>query len=124
MAGRPAYKPTDAERGQVEAMAAYGIPQDEIALVVGIAKNTLRKHFEDELATGATKANAKVGQFLFKAASGNALKDGASWADCTRAAIFWGKTRMGMRETTAHELTSPDGSMTPNVIVLPAKDAE
>jgi len=109
MAGRPAHKPTDAQRGQVQAMAAYGIPQNDIARVIDVSANTLRKHYADELETGATKANAKVGQFLYRAASGEALKDGASWADCTRAAMFWGKTRMGMRETQKLEHSGPGG---------------
>jgi len=46
-AGRPAFKPTDLERKQVEAMSGYGLPIDQIAILVrnGIDSYTLRKHF-------------------------------------------------------------------------------
>lgn len=61
--GRPQFQPSDKQRGQVEAMTAYGIPQSEIARTVGISEPTLQKHFAEEIATGATKANAQVGEF-------------------------------------------------------------
>ena len=44
----------------VEAMAGCGIPETDIATVVGIAAKTLRKHFRTELDTGHIKANAKL----------------------------------------------------------------
>ena len=96
-AGRPPFEPTADERKLVEQMAAVGIPQESISLLVrdGIDEKTLRKHFRRELDTGAPKANAKVGGTLFnKAMSGD-----------TTAAIFWAKTRMGWREKTEIELS-------------------
>jgi hypothetical protein len=33
-AGRPAFESTDAERKQVEAMSGYGLPIDQIAILV------------------------------------------------------------------------------------------
>jgi len=45
------------------------------------------------------KANARVGKFLYEAASGAALDKGASHSDCLRSAMFWAKTRMGWRES-------------------------
>jgi hypothetical protein len=87
-----AFAPTDAQRSQVEAMAAYGIPQADIARVLEISVPTLVTHFREEIDTGATKANAKVAQSLFKKATG----DGPQ---AVTAAIFWAKTRMGWRET-------------------------
>src|ERR1051325_843098 len=86
---RPAYKPDDAHRRQVEAMAAYGIPEPDIARVVGIDPKTLRKYYRDELDLGATKANAQVAGFLFNSArNGN-----------VSAQIFWLKTRASGKET-------------------------
>jgi hypothetical protein len=86
---RPAYKPDDSHRRQVEAMAAYGIPEPDIARVVGIDPKTLRKYYRDELDLGSTKANAQVAGFLFNAArSGNVT-----------AQIFWLKTRARWKET-------------------------
>src|SRR3954462_14590270 len=70
--GRRAHKPDPAQRRQVEAMAAYGIPEPNIARVVGVDPKTLRKHYRDELDMGETKANAQVAGFLFNSArSGN-----------------------------------------------------
>lgn len=105
------YKPTDQERQTVEAMTAYGITEAEIAKIIGIAPKTLRKHFQQERENGASKANSKVAQFLYHAASGKALKDGASHSDCLKASMFWAKTRMQWRETNHYEHTSPDGSL-------------
>src|SRR5690242_14363816 len=41
---------------QVEAMAAYGVPEESIARVVGIDPKTLRRHYREELDTGQIKA--------------------------------------------------------------------
>lgn len=72
-------------------MAAYGIPQPDIAAVVGCDDKTLRKHFRQELDTAATQANARVAGALFKKATG----DGPS---SVTAAIFWLKARAGWQE--------------------------
>src|ERR1043165_9676919 len=86
--GRRAHKPHLGSRRQVEAMAAYGIPEIDIAMVVGVDPKTLRKHYRAELDMGETKANAQVAGFLFNAAkSGNVT-----------AQIFWLKTRARWRE--------------------------
>jgi hypothetical protein len=110
----PPHEPTDRERKTVESLSAFGIPQEEIAKVVGIDPKTLRLHYRAELDTAEARANAKVGEFLFTAASGAALKPkggeaAATHADCIRAAIFWLKTRAGWKETDRHEHTGKDG---------------
>jgi hypothetical protein len=87
--GRRAHKPDPAQRRQVEAMPAYGIPEIDIAAVLKVDPKTLRKHYRDELDLGETKANAQVAGFLFNAArTGNVT-----------AQIFWLKTRARWRET-------------------------
>jgi hypothetical protein len=87
--GRRNHRPDAAQRRQVEAMAAYGIPADDISRVVGVDPKTLRKYYRDELDLGETKANAQVAGFLFNSAkSGNVT-----------AQIFWLKTRARWRET-------------------------
>ena len=86
--GRRAHKPDLAQRRQVEAMAAYGIPEINIAGVLGVDPKTLRKHYRDELDLGETKANAQVAGYLF-----NAAKNGN-----VTAQIFWLKTRAKWRE--------------------------
>ena len=73
----------------VHAMSGYGVPQEDIALVVGISSRTLRKHFRHELDVALIEANARVAQCLFKQATvpGNIA-----------ATIFWLKSRAGWRE--------------------------
>jgi len=99
--GRRAHQPDPGLRRQVEAMAAYGIPEDDIARVVTIDPKTLRKHYRDELDMGATKANAQVAGFLFNSArNGN-----------VSAQIFWLKTRAGWKETPSeHRHTGAFGT--------------
>lgn len=109
MAGRPPHQPTDENRAAVKALAAFGTPATDIARHIGINQDTLRKYYRDELDLGSIEANAKVGQYLFKAASGAAIKDGATHADCIRSAMFWAKTRMGWREVSVHEHSGPGG---------------
>ncbi len=101
-AGRPAFEPTSAERKQVEALSGYGIPIEQIAVLVrdGIDADTLRKYFLTELQSGKAKANAQVGKTLFnKVLAGD-----------TTAAIWWSKTQMRWAETQKHELTGADGA--------------
>jgi hypothetical protein len=86
---RRAHRPDPAQRRQVEALAAYGIPEADISGVVGIDPKTLRKYYREELDLGEAKANAQVAGFLFNSAkSGNVT-----------AQIFWLKTRAKWRET-------------------------
>ena len=99
----PAHQPTDATRKQVEALASYGVPQDDIAKVIGISSLTLRGHYADILATARIKANSMVAQSLFQKAT-----KGDGQASVT-AAIFWLKTRARWRERDIHEITGPDG---------------
>ena len=101
-AGRMAFEPTDAERKQVEAMSGYGLPIEQIAVLVrgGIDTDTLRKHFATELLAGKAKANSGVGRTLFQKAMGGD----------TAAMIWWSKTQMRWAETQKHEVTGADGA--------------
>lgn len=83
---RPAHAPDPTRRRQVEALAGYGIPEAEIAGLVGIDPKTLSKHYRSELDHGHTKANAWVAENLFKRATNEGLE-----ADI--AAIFRLKVR-------------------------------
>lgn len=93
--GRPSHVPTDKTRNQVEAMSSYGIPQEDIARVLNICKNTLRKHYKEELETAETKANAMVAGQLYK----NCM------AGKEASIFFWLKTRAGYKETSKQELS-------------------
>jgi hypothetical protein len=63
---RPQTDPS--QRRQVEALAAYSIPADNISRIVGIDAKTLRKYYREELDLGEVKANAQVAGFLFNSA--------------------------------------------------------
>jgi hypothetical protein len=106
--GRPAFQPTNEQRQNVEVMVGLGIPEEQICLVVRdrrdepICRNTLRRHFEKELQTGATKLNAKVGHFMVATIFGTRSPDGVTpirdeWVRGRLGELFL-KTRMGWRE--------------------------
>lgn len=101
-AGRPPFVPTDDERKQVEALSGYGLPQEQIAILIrgGIALETLREHFATELVSGKAKANGQVGKTLFQKAMGGD----------TAAMIWWSKAQMRWAETQKHEHTGTDGA--------------
>jgi len=100
-AGRKAFTFTEAERQQVEALSGYGLPQDQIAVLIrdGIGVDALRTHFPNELMRGKAKANGKISQTLFQKAMGGD----------TTAMIWWTKTQMRWSEIQKHELTGKDG---------------
>jgi len=83
-------------------MAAYGIPEADVARVLGIDPKTLRKHYRDELDTGSIKANSRIAESLYRKAMG----DGAQ---SVTACIFWLKTRAHWKETTVQEHTGNMG---------------
>jgi hypothetical protein len=101
-AGRKPFEPTDDERKQVEIISGYGLPLEQIAVLIrdGIDADTLRKHFATELQSGKAKANAQVGKTLFQKVM----------AGDTTAAIWWSKTQMRWSEVQKHELTGADGA--------------
>ena len=88
--GRPRFEPTARDRAAVKKLAAVGVSQREIALVIGVAETTLRRHFADELVLGDVDANAKVAAALFRAATHRTKPD-------IRAATFWLRCRAGWR---------------------------
>jgi hypothetical protein len=91
------HSPSEKDRKQVDAMAAYGVPETDIARVLGIDAKTLRKHYRDELDTAHVRANTAVAQSLFK----KATSDGPQ---SVTAAIFWLKTRAGWKDTITQEI--------------------
>jgi hypothetical protein len=109
------HYPTDAQRQLVQLHATIGTTHEVIASIIGIDAKTLRKHYREELDQSMAKANAQIGGALFNKAKGGD----------TAAMIFWMKTRAGWREKQEVDLSSSDGSMTPQVIervIVKAKD--
>ena len=89
--GRPQHQPTEQARKTVEAMAGFGVPQLDIARLIGVSPETLRLHYAEELDTGGIKANAAVAKNLFRIAQGTGR-------EAVTACIFWLKARAGWRE--------------------------
>src|SRR6516164_4378244 len=85
---RSAFVVTEALREKVLHLAGLGVPQNDIAKIVGCAPKTLRKRFREELDRGVAEANAIISGCLFAAAKGGN----------TTAQIFWMKTRARWRE--------------------------
>ncbi len=91
------FQPTDEQRRMVKAMSGFGVPHDDIAVLLDIDPKTLRKHLRSELDRGSIEATAKVGQSLFRMAT-----EGNNVA----AAIFWMKARAGWREKHEVQVTT------------------
>ena len=107
---RTAFVVNDTLREKVRHLAGLGVPQDDIARILGCAPKTLRKRFRDELDRGAAEANATVAGSLFLAARAGNIT----------AIIFWLKTRGRWRERRAADpAPSAEGESIPEVLILP-----
>ncbi len=82
---RADHAPSPKDRRLVELAAAYGIPDEQVAKSLGMARATLRKLFDRELARGNLRANSKVAESLYQQAVGGNVT----------AQIWWSKARMG-----------------------------
>lgn len=76
---------TQQKQDRVRALAAIGVPTEQIARVIGCDAKTVRKHYRAILDTAAAEANAAVAGRLFKLAMSGDVA----------ACIFWTKARMG-----------------------------
>lgn len=66
--GRPPFKPSATHRRKVSIAAGAGMSHEEIALGMGISRNTLEKYFEHELSVGAYQRKLETLDALHKAA--------------------------------------------------------
>ena len=94
--GRRGHRPDPSQRRHVEAMAGYGIREDDIGRALGIDPKRLRKHYREEQDSGTIKATAKVAESLHRKAIGDGPQP-------VGAAIFWLKTRAHWSETMVHQ---------------------
>jgi hypothetical protein len=109
---RPAFVVNEELREKVRHLAGLGVPQDDIAKIVGCSPKTLRKRFREELDRGAAEANAIIAGCLFAAAKAGNIA----------AMIFWMKTRAHWRELPAADVpvaNADAGSSSEVVLVLP-----
>lgn len=86
--GRPPHAPTDHDRKRVALHAGLGVPIEQIARIVGIAKETLIKHYGDELELGRAQATASIAGKLYE----RAMKGDVA------CMIFWLKAQAGWSE--------------------------
>ena len=92
------HEPTERTRAEVSALRSFGNTQEDIASHIGIDVDTMIKYYKDELDNSIIRANAKVGNALFRKATEE--KD-------VTAMIFWLKTRARWREK-GDETTAQD----------------
>jgi AraC-like DNA-binding protein len=68
----PRYKARDVDPEQVRKLAGIGCTQDEIAVIVGLSKPTLRKHFAEQMSSGLENFRMSLRRLQAKkAAEGN-----------------------------------------------------
>lgn len=66
--GRPEHAPTPALRRRVSIAAGGGMLHEEIALALGISRETLRKYYRQELSVEAQKRRLEVLEAVYKTA--------------------------------------------------------
>lgn len=117
-AGPARYEASPKDRDRVKLMAIAGIPQDDIAKVLGVCKQTLYDNYREELDLGLIEANTRVAGNLLMMATGP-----RDQKTTVTAAIWWTKSRMGWKDTSRIEQTGADGGpiQTENqvVVILP-----
>jgi hypothetical protein len=99
-------------RERVRYLAGFGLPQTDIAKIVGCCPKTLRKRFGDDLGRGSAEAKATMASYLFAAAK----------AGNVTAQIFYLKTQGHWREGTTPNNSIPSTEAEPNsnvTLVLP-----
>ena len=62
--GRPTFEAKDEHRKIVLMATAFAIPQERIALALGISDRTLRKHFKKEIAKGTSQVEIQLASNL------------------------------------------------------------
>src|SRR3954469_19432920 len=109
---RKAFVVTEELQEKVRRLAARGVPQEDIAKIIGCAPQTLRRRFRQELNSGAAEANVVVAASLFDAAK----------AGNVSAQKFWSKT-MGKRGKSASKSAREADNASPppqgGVLIVP-----
>jgi DNA-binding CsgD family transcriptional regulator len=98
--GRPGFRLTERERGQVVALAAIGCTYREIASVMGVSRDTIIRHCQDIIATG--RAQGKMS--LRRAQWRKGVIDGHP-----QMLIWLGKQILGQRDKQETQVTGQGG---------------
>lgn len=83
---------SDEEIFQIKTLAGYGLPADQIATVLGMARNTLIANYQREIDEGRAEAHGTVAKVLFEMATDKEhpnetkffLKAQARWKEATQ----------------------------------------
>lgn len=110
--GRPAFRPTAAQRRRVSIAAGAGMAHEEIAIGLGISRNTLAKYFEGELSVGAYSRRLEVLDAMHKTAvKGNVAAQKAYVALTPAAAPTPVEKPLGKKEQAqADAVTAAEGT--------------
>lgn len=73
---------TEEQRAQVQAMSGYALPQDQIAVVMGMSETTLIAHFAEELRQGIPLATTQVAAWLFAQCRAGDVQAMKFWLGC------------------------------------------
>ena len=87
------HNPNDETRGAVHLMTSRGATQSMAADALGIEEKCLRRHYRGELDGGVLQVDIAEANNLFRIATGEG-------PGAVTAAIFWLKTRAGVRTTS------------------------
>lgn len=105
------HKPTAEQRNNVEVMSGYGLPYEQIAIVVGISKPTLIKHYRADLDRGLARINLQIGRSTVQQAVGSPAEYDTKGRVVREeikpdksVAIFMSKVRLGYRENIRVEV--------------------
>lgn len=82
------HEPTEETRSKVIELCAKGVPLRQLAGVLGICRNTLKRHYGADIKAGEARATADVIGTLYGRATGGD----------TTACIFWLKCRAGWND--------------------------
>jgi predicted transcriptional regulator len=100
----PGHQPTEETRAKVYNWAKYGVPVEDMAVMIGLATKTVQKHYATEIAAGKSFAHTTVRQTLW---------DMATSGEHPAMTIFYCKTQLGFREVDRSNIT--DGQITLHV---------
>jgi hypothetical protein len=86
---RPSFQPTAEQRKLVRSLAALGVPQQRMCVLVGVrSPKTLRKHFRPELFSGFAEAYAAVARTAYEmAVSGRYPAMTMFWDKCESSSV-------------------------------------
>ena len=89
-AGRPRYRPSKKDRRIVRYLASYGLPQIQIALIVGRTVDTITKYYSFELKLAEAEKIIRVAEVAYLMAVNGKYPS---------MTMFYLKTRAQWRET-------------------------